>query len=103
MEIVISKNEVPVRLTEERWEHITKNHDYMASYYFELLETIADPDLIVEGNYKELIAVKKLGKAHKYLVVIYKEVSKNDGFVITSFLTKRLNQIKRRKMLWQKP
>jgi hypothetical protein len=54
-----------------------------------LLETIAEPDLIVKGWTDELIALKHYPKtviSIKDAVVIYKEL-KNDGFVITSFLT----------------
>jgi hypothetical protein len=36
--IAISKNGVPIRLTEERWFHITEEHSEMAGYYFEILE-----------------------------------------------------------------
>jgi hypothetical protein len=36
----------------------------------------------------------------KYLVVVYREVSKTDGFVITAFLTKRKRQFERRHRLW---
>lgn len=101
MDIVISKNKIPIRLTEERWEHITKNHDYMAPYYFEILETIADPEIITRGRKGELLAAKKL-KRNKYLVSIYREVDKNDGFVITAFLTKKIHQIGRRGIVWKK-
>ncbi|MDI6731615.1 MAG: hypothetical protein QME05_03415 [Candidatus Margulisbacteria bacterium] len=102
MDIVYSKNEVPIRLTEERWEHITKNHDYMSPYYFEIMETIADPELIIAGRVGELIALKAQKKSEKRLVVICREISKNNGFVITAFLTKKIQRMKRRKILWQK-
>jgi hypothetical protein len=38
---VYSVNHVPVRLTDERWRHIVGNHNDLASYYFEVLETVA--------------------------------------------------------------
>jgi len=31
---------------------------------------------------------------------VYKEISHDDGFVITAFLTKRIKQIERRMKLW---
>jgi len=34
MEIVRSKNGVPIRLTQQRWLHITEEHSEMAGYYF---------------------------------------------------------------------
>lgn len=88
MNVVISKNRVPIRLTDEWWVHITEEHSEMAGYYFEILETIENPEVIYKGREGEFIAVKEIEKS-KYIVVIYKETSKEDGFVITSFLTKR--------------
>jgi len=47
MEKAISKNGVPIRLTEERWFHIVENHDDLAGHYEEVLEAVEDPDYIV--------------------------------------------------------
>jgi hypothetical protein len=71
----------------------------MAGYYFEVLETLMEPGEIYEGKSEELLAVKEI-EMGKFLVVVYKEVSDIDGFVITSFLTRRINQIRRRKKIW---
>jgi len=40
MEIVKSKNGVPIRLTEERWYHIIENHDDLVGYYDEVLSVV---------------------------------------------------------------
>jgi len=101
MNVVISKNRVPIRLTDERWVHITEEHSEMAGYYFEILETIENPEVIYKGREEEFIAVKAIEEG-KYIVVIYKETSKEDGFVITSFLTKRKKQLERRPKIWEK-
>jgi len=101
MNVVISKNRVPIRLTDERWVHITEEHSEMAGYYFEILETIENPEVIYKGREGEFIAVKEIEKS-KYIVVIYKETSKEDGFVITSFLTKRKKQLERRPKILEK-
>ena len=84
MEIAYSVNGVPIRLTYERWFHITENHDDLASYYFEVLETVESPDFIMRGNKGSLKATKNMSK-DKWLVVIYREVSKTDGFIITAY------------------
>ena len=39
---------------------------------------------------------------NKNLIVIYKELSENDGFVITSFLSTKINYLKNKKLLWEK-
>ncbi|MBI5748597.1 MAG: hypothetical protein HZA00_05675 [Nitrospinae bacterium] len=99
MKIVQSKNDVLIRLTEERWLHITEEHSEMAGYYFEVLETVQDPEAIYEGNDNELLAIKEIEQG-KYMVVVYKEASREDGFVITAFLTRKIKQVQRRMKLW---
>ena len=100
MDGVRSKNGVPIRLTEERWFHITEEHSEMAGYYFEVLETVEEPEAIYEGKDGECIAVRQIEK-RKYIVVIYRELSDEDGFVITAFLPTRKRQFERRRKIWQ--
>jgi hypothetical protein len=57
-------------------------------------------DAVYEGKYGELIGMKEIQKG-EYIVVIYKEVNEKDGFVITSFITKKKKQFERRKKLWK--
>jgi len=98
--VAVSKNGVPIRLTEERWYHIVENHDELAGLSDEVLLTVEDPDYIVRGWKDELLAVRKFTE-EKYIVVVYKELG-NDGFIITAFLTKKLDKILRRGVIWQK-
>lgn len=100
MNSVQSVNHVPIRLTEERWLHITEEHNELAGYYFDVLETVQQPGSVYSGKEEACIAVRFLKEWDKYLVVIYKEVNKNDGFIITAFFTKKVEKIKRRKRLW---
>jgi len=98
MDIAYSVNKVPIRLTYERWYHITENHDDLASYYYDVLETVENPESVMQGNKGTLKATKNISK-HKWLVVIYKELSKEDGFIITAyFLAKR----PKGKRIWQR-
>lgn len=99
MVVAWSKNNIPIRLPEERWFHITEEHSEMAGYYFEVLETIEEPEAIYEGKFDELIAVREIAKG-KYIVAIYKELSSEDGFVIAAFLTRKKKLDKRRK-IWE--
>jgi hypothetical protein len=98
MDIVISKNGAPVRVTEERWFHIVENHDDLAGYYDEVLKTVEDPDFILRGYGGALIAVKVLGR-RKFLAVVYRELSRKEGFIITAYFTSRLS---RRLIRWRK-
>lgn len=48
-----------MRVTSERWAHITESHDYMAGYLDHVIETIEDPDWLVRGWIDEVIAMKQ--------------------------------------------
>jgi hypothetical protein len=97
---VKSKNGVSIRLTMERWFHITEEHSEMAGCYFEALETIREPDAVYEGTHGELLAVKEVEPAGRHMVVVYRELSDEDGFVITAFFTSRIARIERRAKKW---
>jgi hypothetical protein len=56
----LSKNGVAIRLTDERWVHITDEHCELAGLRLEVLEAITDPVRIVEGADGELVAVREL-------------------------------------------
>ena len=51
---------MPIRLTEERWFHITEEHSEMAGYYFEVLEAMDEPEAIYKGKKGECIAVREI-------------------------------------------
>ncbi len=92
MLIVKSVNEVPIRLTEERWNHIRYHHPEMKGLRQSILETLSDPEVIQQGDYGELLAIRfypRTALTRKYLVVVYREISADDGFVLTSYLTTR--------------
>jgi hypothetical protein len=101
--IASTKNGLTIRLTEERWQHITAGHPELLNLQSEILQTIENPDKILEGNNGELLAVKLLGD-NKYLVTIYKEEEDDDddGFIITAYLTKRINSLNKRKEVWSR-
>ena len=100
MDAAISRNGVPIRLTEERWFHIVETHDEMAGRYDEVLSAIEAPDCIIQGYGEALVALKTIGKK-KFMAVIYKEIGKKDGFVITAFLTSKV-RIEKEVVLWEK-
>jgi hypothetical protein len=97
-ETVISKHGIPIRLTDERWIHMTEEHSELAGYRLEVLETIGDPERIVAGNAGELLAIRTQENG-RFLVVVYRELV-SDGFVITAFLTRRPSSLNRRKQIW---
>jgi len=101
MDIAISKNNVPIRLTAERWQHISTGHPEVADYYYEIFETIENPRVIYQGEFDGLIAVSiKLKETDKFLVVVYKETSSSDGFVITAYISNKEQKFSKKKVIW---
>lgn len=88
---------VPIRLTAERWLHIVENHDEVAGYYDAVLETVASPDILMQGCGGSLIAVRTYGR-QRHLYVVYRQISRADGFIITAYFSRKAD---RRKAIWK--
>ena len=102
MDIAISTNKIPIRLTQERWYHITIGHPEMAAYYDEILETVEQPDTVFLGVNDELLAVKQQqNEPEKFIVVIYKELDNVDGFITTSFITNKKPYFAKKEIIWK--
>lgn len=97
-----SKDGIPIRLAQERWQHIIKRHPEMENQKEKVLETLTSPDLIQQGDLDTLISGKfypETPLTEKFLMVIYKEINERDGFVLTAYFTNKTS--KRRKVLWR--
>jgi hypothetical protein len=97
MDVARSINNVPIRLNDERWRHIVTGHPELVRQGDGLLRAVADPDYVFAGLAGELLAARRVGEL--WLVVAYREVSEQDGFVITAYLTRRDPSL-RRMVVW---
>jgi len=103
MKIVLSKEGVPIRLTAERMEHIGRRHPEMARQEEKILEAIADPDLVQEGDGGTKLAVRHYPETpltEKFCAVAYRDTSKTDGFVVTASFCARYAS--HRRTLWKR-
>jgi hypothetical protein len=91
MDVVDSVNGVPIRLTEERWRHIVDNKPYMSAYYENVISTIEHPMRVIRGYAGALVAISSVGR-RRYLNVVYREISQDDGFIVTAFVSTKLNK-----------
>ena len=98
MDKVTSKSGIAIRLTDERWRHIAEEHGELDGMRQLVLDAIKLPDRVLVGSDEEFLAVRQV-EAGKYLIVVYREL-KDDGFVITAFLTRRYRSLAKRKQLW---
>ncbi len=72
----------------------------MAGNLNEVLLSVASPNVVLMGGSNELLA-SVYKRPDKLLVVVYKE-DENDGFIITAFFTSKIDQLLKRKIVWQK-
>jgi len=98
-----SKNNRLIRLTDERISHIMTNHPETKNCISWIVETIENPDLILAGDFGELLGVRLYDKTpvthDKYLIVVYKETSELDGFILTAYFSRSIN--KKRRTVWK--
>jgi len=96
--VVLSKKGVPIRLTDERWAHITEEHAELAGLRLEVLEAIAESVRVLKGREGALLAVREL-EPGKDLVAVYRELEQ-DGYIITAFVTRRRASLDRKRQVW---
>jgi hypothetical protein len=88
---ILSVSGAIIHLSVERWRHVFHRHPEVASLKENILETVAAPDLIQEGDNGELLALKfyqQTPLGSKWLAVVYRE-EEEGGFIITAYLTRR--------------
>jgi hypothetical protein len=89
----MSKKKATIRLTAKQWEHIITARPELGDFMEEVLRTVSGPDDVFEPMHRtkpQLLAVKKFPRLSKVglsqnLVVVYRETSLHEGFIITAF------------------
>jgi hypothetical protein len=92
MQVVKSVAGIPIRLTEERTEHIGRRHPEMIGQGEKILETISSPAYVQEGDSRTLIAVRHYPQTpltEKHCCVVYRELNEEEGFILTAYFTNR--------------
>jgi hypothetical protein len=100
---------VTIRLTAKQWEHIITARPELGGFMRQVLRTVEEPDDVFEPLHRtkpQLLAVKRFPKLSEVglsqnLVVVYRETSLHEGFIITAFSIsdRRKNRMYR---LWRK-
>lgn len=102
LQTAVSKHGHTIRVTVKQWAHISAAHDYMSGNLDKVLETIAEPTRIIEGEQGESLALRDYESTNitrKTSVVVYRD--EPDGFVITAFFTSKPQKIEQKgKKLW---
>lgn len=99
----ISINGVKIRLTEERWNHAVNTHQEINfKDHKKFLKVINNPEIIFQGANGELLAVQKVSRKKLWRVVPYKEITRQDGFVLTVYFTSDLTWLFKKEIIWSK-
>jgi hypothetical protein len=97
-------NHVEVGLLRIILERILRKHRELRGMESLILETISAPDLILQGQGRELLALKHYDRTplgSKDVVVVYRE---DKQLIITAFLTSDHSKLlRKRKAIWQRP
>lgn len=95
MKLLTDYQDVQIRLTDERLNHIL-NHPELANMEFAILETLQNPEQVrVSRTDKSVILYYRYYTQtvvkDKWLCVVVKNL-KNDAFVLTAYLTDRIKK-----------
>ena len=63
MVIVNSIDGRPIRLTSERWDHIARLHPELVNLKDWILDTVQNPDRVLEGDFGEVLAARFFRRA----------------------------------------
>ena len=94
--IADSVNGVPIRLTDERWEHILDSHAELASYRETILDAVENPDYILTSRRGAAVVV--FGRK-AFLHVFYVEKGRHDGFTLSARVDEKMDKAK---IVWRK-
>lgn len=89
---------VPIRLTDERWEHILDSHPELGAFRDKLLDAVGNPDYILASRRGAFAAVVVLGRK-AFLHVFYVEKGRHDGFILSARLQDRMDKAR---IVWRK-
>ena len=98
LDIVESKDGIPIRLTDTQWEHILDDHSYMSGFYDAILDAVQYPEFILRGRKGTKVAVINVGRK-QWLHVFYRELGKKDGYIITAYIDDRYDK---KIILWRR-
>ena len=81
----ISKSNLLIRLTDERVNHILKNHPELKDCINWITETVENPDFITAGDFGEFIAIRKFDKTPVTFINILRSFTKKRVSLMVSF------------------
>ena len=87
----ISINQVPIHITSDRWQRITLGHPEVIPHFDDVVSTIENPHRVFARDQSEYMAIGRLGEKGSYLVVLYRELTPQQGLILTAYVSNRYN------------
>ncbi|KPV63335.1 MAG: hypothetical protein AOA65_1343 [Candidatus Bathyarchaeota archaeon BA1] len=92
-----------IKLSRKVLDHIISRHPEVKAYRDKIVETVQNPDMIIEGVRGELKALKfypTLRIGPKYLVIVHRELHE-EKVIITAYFTSNVAKVKG-EVIWKK-
>jgi hypothetical protein len=92
---VIDKTGRKIRLTKERWTHITSPenlHPYMSNYLDKVEETLKKPQFFIQHENRETVEYYLFLKERKQYLLVGVKYLNGAGFVTTAFITRHIRR-----------
>ncbi len=71
---------------------------HISGFYEVMLQAVENPEFLLRGEKKSKIGILNTGR-RRWLHVVYREIDKNDGFIISAFIN---NDFNRDKIIWSR-
>lgn len=101
--VVKTAHGAKVKLHSDVLERTIRKHGELRGCEHMILETIEEPDYIIKGHNRELLAIKHYTETPiepKDMIVVYRE---DKELIITAFLSSKTHKLlRRRPIIWQK-
>jgi hypothetical protein len=73
-------------------------HDELEGYENNVLGVVENPDVVIRESGGAFLAVKGYGR-NRFLTILYRELSKDDGFIITAYFARSMD---RGRVVWRR-
>ncbi len=87
---VLTRDGRQIRLTQKQWLHISQRHPEMSGLIEEMQQALIYPTHVLHFSNETIKYYLFLKNKRSYVMVAIKVLSDNEGFIMTSYLTSKI-------------
>ncbi|HLC71884.1 MAG TPA: hypothetical protein VJI32_07770 [Candidatus Nanoarchaeia archaeon] len=87
---VLTRDGKEIRLTQKQWSHISQRHPEMQGLIEEMRQALMYPTHMLNFSNETIKYYLFLKNKRAYIMVAVKVLSDNQGFIMTSYLTSKI-------------